>query len=112
MALRKQIIQPNGVPTSYHRIAGVEIVTNEANYIKMASYIDDAGRESERGLSRALSAHEFPIPASPFVATYKIELPYDQFMTVDSAYGALKAMDVFAGAENVPADGAPDQPEE
>lgn len=112
MALSIEITQPNGVPTRYHRIVQLSIVPNRGNFLEMASYVDVSGREAERDFQRANTEHEYPLPTFPFVAGYRIELPYDQDMTIEGAYEALKAMDVFKGAKNVPADGSADQPEE
>lgn len=112
MALEAQITQPDGVLTTYHRIVKLSVIPNVGNHLEMASYVDRNGREREREYRAANDRHEYPLPAYPYVAGYRIELPYDALMTIDSAYERLKGIDAFSAAKSVPEDGSADQPKE
>lgn len=95
MALEKQITLSNGVPISYHRVVSVNIITNVANLIEVCGYTSQAKREEERA---ALAANA---PMDVFLHTETYETPYDQAMTVESAYGYLKTLDAYEGAVDV-----------
>lgn len=112
MGLLKPIMAPLGVPLEYHRITSVSISTNIQNVINVSSYINQEQREIElAGLlvelekTRLLEAGEplgdLPIENvynSPFVEGSTYILPYDQYMTIESAYEYLKTLPEFEGA--------------
>lgn len=95
MALEKQITLPNGVPVSYHRVVSVNIITNLVNLIEVASYTSQAKRDEEKA---ALAAGA---PMDVFIHTEIHEAAYDQAMTVEAAYGYLKALEAYEGAADV-----------
>lgn len=85
MAIKKDIVQPDSVTTSYHRILALTLTTNRQNSIEVLSYVDEDSRTTSGSYQAA--------------ATY--ELPYDDSMTTSGAYEYLKTLDVFEGGEDV-----------
>lgn len=90
MALMKAIRQEDGVTTNYHRVLYIQITTNRQNSIAVLSYVDGEARESER----AAIIH-------PYSKSITYETEYDPNMTIESAYGYLKTLPEFEGAEDV-----------
>lgn len=95
MALLKQIELPSGVAVGYHRIVSLNVITNHVNLIEVASYTSAAKRAEEQA---ALAANA---PMDVFIHTEIHEAPYDQGMTVESAYEWVKALPAFEGAQDV-----------
>ena len=91
MALYKAIRQQDGVTTHYHRILYVQITTNRQNSIAVLSYVDGEARQEEKAA----------VQAQPYSKSITYETDYDPNMTIESAYGYLKTLPEFAGAENV-----------
>lgn len=89
MALYKPIRQDDGVTTSYHRILFIQSTINKVTSIAVLSYVDEESRRSE----------------SPELRPYKVsvtyEKPYDENMTVESAYEYLKTLPAFEDAEDI-----------
>lgn len=100
MALAKEIELQNGVTLRYHRVVSVNIVTNLCNLVEVCGYTSQAKREEERA---AIAAGE---PMDVYLHTDTYEAPYDQGMTVQSAYGWLKGLPEYGGAEDVLEEGA------
>jgi len=96
MALKKDIVQPNRVTLSYHRVARVDITTNVVNSIEVNSYINADARNDEKEYFASDDRGDMNV----LVEAAFYEVPYDQTMTVDSAYAYLKTLDEFAGAED------------
>lgn len=90
MAIKKEIRQEDGVTTNYHRILYVQITTNRQNSIAVLSYVDSEARESEKAAFM-----------QPYSKSITYETDYDSQMTVESAYGYLKTLPEFQGAEDV-----------
>ena len=111
MALSKEVTQPDGVVTAYHRVERVTIVPNVGNTIRVVSYIGREGREAARACDARACGGDFDVPR-PYAAYTDLGCPYDGSMTVRSAYEALRSLDVFRDAQDVPADGGADQPTE
>ena len=103
MGLNKRIELDSGVEVAYHRVANVNIATNVANSVMVASYTSEAKREEER------RAVEEARPCDAFISYKVYDLPYDQSMTIESAYGYLKTLPEFEGASDVPEGGGADQ---
>lgn len=103
MALSKEITATDGVVTRYHRIVTLTTYTNVADLIEVCSYIDEAKRDEERA---ALAANE---PMDVYMRTSRYVAPYDEGMTISSAYEWLKKQKEFEGAADVPEDGSADQ---
>lgn len=98
MALQKSIKKPNGVVTSYHRIALVNIDVNQQITLLIYSYIDEQGRQYEKDYAAGLIEGE---PVFPYVdAEYK-SIDYDENMNIKTAYAYLKTLPEFEGAEDV-----------
>lgn len=123
MALFKKQIAQNGVPLEYHRITGLNIFTNEQNVISITSYINKEQREQEleglniERLKNILSEEtqfantestfegpnvsDFPnenMYISPYTDSSIQIIPYDQYMTIATAYEYLKTLPEFEGA--------------
>ena len=91
MALYKDIRQEDGVVTSYHRILFLQLLTNHHNSIAVVSYVDDTAREEEKSA----------VLMQPYQRTITYEMPYDESMTIESAYAYLKTLPQFEGAIDV-----------
>lgn len=89
MALRKKIIQEDGIATDYHRILYIQNAINACTSIAVMSYIgaDTRVRESE-GMETYRQA-----------TTYTA--PYTEDMTPGKAYDFLKTLEEFKDAEDV-----------
>lgn len=97
MALYKEITLGNGVTVEYHRIVSVNIITNIAAIIEIASYTRQEKRAQEK---RALMAEESKLGHDVFIETNYIDAPYDASMTIDQAYEYLKSLDEYTGARD------------
>lgn len=91
MALRKDIVQHDGVTTSYHRVLFLMLTTNRQNSIAVMSYVNTDSRENEKSGSLY----------SPYIQSVTYETAYDESMTIESAYDYLKTLPQFEGAEDV-----------
>ena len=112
MGLLKPIMAQIGVPLEYHRISDVSIFTNEQNVINVSSYFNQEQRENElegllierektRLINEGLPLGDLPeenVYNSPFVEGSIFITPYDQYMTIESAYEYLKTLPEFEGA--------------
>lgn len=96
MALKKAIIQDNGIVTEYHRIFDIENIINDRTRIKVYSYINQAEREKEKRNPKYS-------PRGNYIYIVKsIEnLDYDDSLTIDKAYEYLKTTEKYKGAEDV-----------
>ena len=92
MALLKEIRQDDGVPTKYHRVLYLIHNVNSHNSIAVVSYVDEESRANDvasNGDSR------------PYRHAITYEIPYDESMTVKTAYDYLKTLSEFENAEDV-----------
>lgn len=116
MALMKTTASQIGVPLTYHRVTNINVFTNQNNVIFVLSYISEEERLKEiESLEKAKKYNErlennigdpnFD-PGEPVIyqAAFSEEqvfaTPYDQYMTIDSAYEYLKTLPEFEGAED------------
>lgn len=91
MALAKDIMQDDGIVTSYHRVQSVIINTNSHNSIIVVSCINNDIREKEKeGLILV-----------PYQRSITYETSYDPDMSVEAAYDFLKTLDVFKDATDI-----------
>ena len=90
MALKKAIRQADGVTTSYHRIAFIQITTNRQNSIAVFSYVDEDSRHADR-----------TIDSRPYCQSVTYETDYSPNMTVELAYEYLKTLPEFEGATDI-----------
>ena len=91
MALYKEIRQEDGVTTNYHRILYLMQTVNRQNSIAVLSYVNDESRNNEKD----------NVMTQPYQKSITYEVPYDENMTVASAYEYLKTLPQFEGAENI-----------
>ena len=92
MALYKEIKQPDGVTTSYHRILYLTMTTNRQNSIAVLSYVDNESRARENGTE---------VVVSPYQKAVTYEFDYMPDLTVEAAYNLIKSLPLFEGAEDV-----------
>lgn len=90
MAIRKDIIQSDGVVTSYHRILFVQTTVNRQTSIAVISYISDEAREMEKESTEV----------QPYCRSITYETEYSESMTIEDAYNYLKTLTPFEGAED------------
>lgn len=104
MGLKKDIVLDNGITLNYHRVVGVNSVTNVNTIIEIASYVNEEKRlEEKQYLQNQLEeGHNEEIPVvNNIINSYTIELPFDKDMNVDSAYKYLVTLDKYKGSKNV-----------
>lgn len=96
MGLYKKIELSNGVTTNYHRIVSLNCITNIQNVIEIASYTSQNKREEE---AKAISEG---IGMDVYINTTILNSPYDQTMTVETAYEWIKEnVPEFYGSEDI-----------
>ena len=96
MALLKTIIQPNGVPTEYHRVYTIENVVNDKTIIWVYSYVNENERERDKNKPK------YSIRTGDvYIAISEEKIDYNDTLTVDDAYEYLKTLDKYAGAEDI-----------
>jgi len=98
MALAKKISLGNGVVTNYHRVVSVNCITNVQNIVEVCSYTSKAKRLEEKAAAQAMVDGTSDEPADVYTDTRYLTCPYEQTMTVETAYDHLKTLDDFAGA--------------
>lgn len=91
MALFCEIIQEDGVTTSYHRILYIQSTINMRCSVAVVSYVDESARVKE---------HE-NVTAQIYKQGKTYEIAYDETMTPTKAYEYLKTLPEFEGAEDV-----------
>lgn len=95
MALGKEMVLDSGVKTNYHRIVTLMVVTNVQNTIEVASYTNEEKRLEEQKAIENGEGHNV------FIHTHYIEAPYNQEMSIKTAYEYLKTLPEFSGAVDV-----------
>lgn len=91
MALQKDIAQEDGVTTNYHRVLQLIQTVNRQNSITVLSYVNSSARDNEKS----------SVMSQPYCRNITYEVPYDESMTIVSAYNYLKTLPQFEGAEDV-----------
>lgn len=100
MGLKKHETLPSGVQLNYHRVVSMNVVVGEQNIVEVASYTSQAKRKEEiAALAQARESGEYP-EVDVFVHTRYFTAEYDPEMSVVGAYGYLKTLDEFEGAED------------
>jgi hypothetical protein len=89
MALKKTVVQRDGVPTDYHRILFVQSTINSHTSIAVLSYLNEEARQSELNSGQ------------PYKASVTYESEYIENMTIEDAYKYLKTLPEFKDAEDV-----------
>lgn len=95
MALKKEITSEDGITLTYHRIVRLSCDVNVMNSITVQSYISQDNRYTEK------TAGENKEKAAVFVRVSVYAADYNEDMTVRDAYGYLKTLEEFEGAEDV-----------
>lgn len=111
MGLLKETKSPLGVPLQYHRVTSLFVHTNVQNTIEISSYISLEERERElehlfAEVEKTKFEEGYPIALQEITEEYQPVLietayavtPYDQYMTIESAYDYLKTLPEFEGA--------------
>ena len=113
MALQKQIELDNGVVLNYHRITSLTKITNLNNIIEVSSYKSKYQRDKEQKYQLAqkkysnneeLTTEEQELlekGINVFIDTDYISIPYDEEMSIESAYEYLKATEKYKEAEDI-----------
>lgn len=102
MAIKKTIIERNGVNTEYHRIAMIKIDTNQQNTILVHSYLSSDGRQIEKDYAAGLySDMDSGSVHFPYVEGKYLNCNYDGEMTISKAYEWLKEQPGYEGAEDI-----------
>lgn len=91
MALKKEIIQSDGVTTNYHRILYMMNIINSHTSIAVLSYPSEVMRGMEK-------TNEIP---NPYKKSTTYETDYVENMTIEEAYEYLKTLPDFEGAEDI-----------
>ena len=101
MGLKKHVTLNNGVQLNYFRVVSVHVITNQQNIIEVAGYTSQAKRREEQAaLAQAQETGEYP-ETNVYIDTQMVVAPYDQEMTVASAYEWLKDNAGFEEADDV-----------
>ena len=87
MALKKDIVQDNGITTSYHRILFIQSTINSHTSIAVLSYVDEQSREREGSAE-----------VQPYKTAVTYETDYVENMTISDAYKYLKTLPEFSDA--------------
>lgn len=102
MAIKKQVIADNGIVTEYHRIAMIKTEVNQTVTILIYSYLSIDGRQIEKDYAAGLYDNvEMGMIKFPYVDAQYVSADYDPEMTVTKAYGYIKTLPQFQGAEDV-----------
>lgn len=102
MAIKAKVTADNGIVTEYHRIALLSIDVNNQNTMLVHSYLSEDGRQVEKDYAAGLYNHlEAGMMKFPYVSAKYFYIPYDGFMSIESAYNYLKTLPQFEGATDV-----------
>lgn len=113
MALQKEIELDNGIILNYHRITSLSKLTNISNNIEVSSYINENQREKEKVYQelQKKNANEEELTQEErellekginvLVQADFISIPYDENMTIESAYEYLKTTEKYKDAIDV-----------
>ena len=102
MAIKKKVTADNGIVTEYHRIAMLKVDANQQNTILVYSYLSEAGRQIEKDYAAGLyNDLEEGMMKWPYVDAKYHHIPYDGDMSITKAYGWLKTLPEFEGAEDI-----------
>lgn len=103
MALKKIVVEPNGLPLEYHMIAKIDIEPNQQITILRNSYLNEEARQYEKDYAAGLIEN----PTFPYVGYEYIHLDYAENIeemngdTMERAYALLKKhRPEFADAED------------
>lgn len=104
MALLKKIKQKNGLELSYHRIALINVDVHNQVTVMVYSYIDQNARQLEKEI---LESKEDRMTEMPYMFAQYYTFDYTKHPelyagnVLEKAYGVLKSMEEYAGAEDI-----------
>lgn len=104
MALLKKIKQKNGLELSYHRVALINVDVHNQVTMLVYSYIDQAARKLEKEI---LESQEDRMAEMPYMLPQYYNFAYTEHPelytgdVLEKAYGILKGMEEYAGAEDI-----------
>lgn len=113
MALQKEIELDNGIVLNYHRITSLSKITNVLNNIEVNSYISESQRKKEKQYQeiQIKNANEEELTTEEqellekginvLVEADFINIPYDEEMTIESAYEYLKTTEKYKDSEDI-----------
>lgn len=97
MGLYLEVEQPDGVTVSYHRVVRIDSVINEFDRVEVASYTNRSVRERQK---LAVMSDE-DMPVQPYIGTSYYMAGYGEVGDATGAYGYLKSLPEFSGAQDV-----------
>lgn len=113
MAIEKEIELENGVVLNYHRITGLNKITNLSNIIEVNSYINKTQRKKEMQYQELQKRNanqeelteeeqlELEKGINVLVEAEYISIPYNSNMTIEEAYDYLKTIEKYKDAKNI-----------
>lgn len=85
MALKKTIVQPNGVETGYHKVSQVSVTCESDSIlmrVELTSYLDEDYRKA--GLPIIRSSHHFDVTSEEEESTSVRKLAYAKIKTLEN----------------------------
>lgn len=98
MALKKQIELDNGITVNYHRIVGINKITNNCNIVEISSYTSEKQREKEIEYYKSEDEDK---TMNVFIDTTYVNMEYNENITIEEIYKYLKTLDKFKDAEDI-----------
>jgi len=96
MALKKDVVQDNGLVLGYHRIADIINIVNGKTLLEIYSYLNREEREKELNANQ-----DNNIIANVYISKSIEKLDYDDTLTIYQAYNYLKTLDKYKDAEDI-----------
>ena len=113
MALQKAISLDNGIVLNYHRVLGLNIITNKVNIIEVNSYINEDERNKEKRYQELQKKkqdgeelteeeqEELAKGINVLIEADYVSTDYNENMTIEDAYDYLKTTDKYKDAIDV-----------
>lgn len=98
MAIRKKRKSPDGIETEYHRIAMYTVENGQRVTMLVHSYLSEEGRQWEKEYAVGKFTGENLV--WPFKEGNYHHADFDEDMTLEKAYGWLKKLPEYEGAED------------
>ena len=101
MGLKKEIELDSGIVLNYHRIAGINKLTNNTTIIEVASYINETQRQKEQDILLESQEKGEAFPMNVLIETTYMNKEYIEDETIKDIYQYLKTTEKFKDAEDV-----------
>lgn len=98
MALNKQIELSNGITVKYHRIVGINKITNNSTIIEIGSYTSQEKRQEEIEYLNSIKKDK---NMNVFINTTYLSKEYLENETIKELYNYLKTTEFLNGAEDI-----------